>query len=104
MSGTTIDDVVKRLSSADTGINHPALATHAPLSSSRDILETRTNCRPATEIRLKVEAATTLRDSLDHYTSGPIYAPFLNKLMPIFIGILNGPCTFQSNSPEQVSF
>ncbi|KAF4120545.1 transformation/transcription domain-associated protein [Geosmithia morbida] len=65
MSGTTIDDVVKRLSSAD------------------------------------IEAATTLRDSLEHYTNGPIYAPFLKKLMPIFVGILNGPCTFQSNSMEQ---
>ncbi|KFH46680.1 Transcription-associated protein-like protein [Hapsidospora chrysogenum ATCC 11550] len=71
MSGTTIDDVVRRLSSADI------------------------------ETKLKVDAATTLRDSLDHYTSGQIYAPFLKKLMPIFVGILNGPCTFQSNSPEQ---
>ncbi|GJN85795.1 hypothetical protein PLIIFM63780_009369 [Purpureocillium lilacinum] len=73
MSGTTIDDVVRRLSSADT------------------------------EIRLKLEAATTLRDSLDHYTSGPIYPPFLKRLMPIFINILRGPCIFQSNSPEQAS-
>ncbi|UNI18788.1 transcription-associated protein 1 [Purpureocillium takamizusanense] len=71
MSGTTIDDVVRRLSSADT------------------------------ETRLKLEAATTLRDSLDHYTSGPIYSPFLKRLMPIFINILRGPCIFQSNSPEQ---
>ncbi|KAJ6438408.1 spo12 family domain-containing protein [Purpureocillium lavendulum] len=73
MSGTTIDDVVRRLSSADT------------------------------EIRLKLEAATTLRDSLDHYTSGPIYPPFLKRLIPIFINILRGPCIFQSNSPEQAT-
>ncbi|TDZ59852.1 Transcription-associated protein 1 [Colletotrichum trifolii] len=71
MSGTTIDDVVKRLSSPDT------------------------------DARVKVEAATTLRDSLDHYTTGPIYAPFLKKLVPIFIAVLKGPCIFQSNSPEQ---
>ncbi|RMJ19860.1 hypothetical protein CDV36_000496 [Fusarium kuroshium] len=71
MSGTTIDDVVKRLSAADI------------------------------DVRLKLEAATTLRDSLDHYTTGPIYPPFLKRLMPIFMGILRGPCTFQSNSPEQ---
>ncbi|KID86829.1 histone acetylase complex subunit [Metarhizium guizhouense ARSEF 977] len=71
MSGTTIDDVVKRLSTADI------------------------------DARLKLEAATTLRDSLDHYTSGPIYTPFLKRLMPIFINILRGPCIFQSNSPEQ---
>ena len=56
-----------------------------------------------TETKLKVEAAATLRDSLDHYTQGQIYAPFLKKLMPIFVGILSGPCTFQSNSTEQVS-
>lgn len=71
MSGTTIDDVVKRLSTSDI------------------------------ETRLKVEAATTLRDSLDAYTTGPIYEPFLKRLMPIFINILRGPCIFQSNSPEQ---
>lgn len=72
MSGTTIDDVVKRLST------------------------------PELDTKIKVEAATTLRDSLDHYTGGPIYAPFLKKLMPIFVNILRGPCIFQSNSPEQV--
>ncbi|PNY27116.1 Transcription-associated protein 1 [Tolypocladium capitatum] len=71
MSGTTIDDVVRRLSTADL------------------------------DARLKLEAATTLRDSLDHYTSGPIYTPFLKRLMPIFINILRGPCIFLSNSPEQ---
>ncbi|KAF6808402.1 histone acetylase complex subunit [Colletotrichum sojae] len=71
MSGNTIDDVVKRLTS------------------------------PETDARVKVEAATTLRDSLDHYTNGPIYAPFLKKLVPIFITVLRGPCIFQSNSPEQ---
>ncbi|PHH92307.1 hypothetical protein CDD83_8021 [Cordyceps sp. RAO-2017] len=71
MSGTTIDDVVRRLSTADT------------------------------DARLKLEAATTLRDSLDHYTSGPIYTPFLKRLMPIFVNILRGPCIFQSNSTEQ---
>ncbi|KAH6689603.1 transcription-associated protein [Plectosphaerella plurivora] len=71
MSGTTIDDVVRRLST------------------------------PELETKIKVEAATTLRDSLDHYTAGPIYTPFLRKLMPIFIAILKGPPIFQSNSPEQ---
>ncbi|KAH8177248.1 FAT domain-containing protein [Sarocladium implicatum] len=69
--GNTIDDVVKRLST------------------------------PETDVKIKVEAASTLRDSLEHYTSGPIYPPFLKRLMPIFVGILRGPCIFQSNSPEQ---
>uniref|UniRef100_A0A8H7K5E2 Uncharacterized protein n=1 Tax=Bionectria ochroleuca TaxID=29856 RepID=A0A8H7K5E2_BIOOC len=71
MSGTTIDDVVKRLSI------------------------------PETDTKLKFEAATTLRDSLDHYTTGPIYSPFLKRLMPIFINILRGQCIFQSNNMEQ---
>lgn len=55
------------------------------------------------DVKVKVEAATTLRDSLEHYTSGLIYPPFLKRLMPIFVTILRGPCIFQSNSPEQVS-
>ncbi|KAI1633644.1 FAT domain-containing protein [Biscogniauxia mediterranea] len=54
-----------------------------------------------TEPKSKLEAATTLRDSLDHYTNGPNYALFLERVMPVFIHILNGPCIFQSTSPDQ---
>ena len=50
----------------------------------------------------KLEAAVTLRDHLDHYTTGPVYPQFLKKVMPVIIGILNGPPSFQSASPEQV--
>ncbi|KOS19655.1 Transcription-associated protein 1 [Escovopsis weberi] len=71
MSATMIDDFAKRLGAAE--------------------LDTRS----------KVEAATSLRDSLDAYTSGPTYTLFLKRLMPISIAILRGPCTFHSNSPEQ---
>ncbi|GAO18530.1 hypothetical protein UVI_02054720 [Ustilaginoidea virens] len=53
------------------------------------------------DARLKLEAATALRDSLDHYTGGHYYTPFLKRLMPIFINILRGPCIFQSSSPDQ---
>lgn len=53
------------------------------------------------ELRVKVEAATTLRDSLDHYVTGPNYPIFLKKFMPIFINILRGPPVFQTNTPEQ---
>ncbi|KAG5959424.1 hypothetical protein E4U57_000715 [Claviceps arundinis] len=74
MSGTTIDDVVRRLGS------------HAESDA---------------DIKQRLDAATALRDSLDHYTSGPIYSPFLKRLMPIFINILRGPCIFHSNSPDQ---
>ncbi|KAK0720417.1 hypothetical protein B0H67DRAFT_643674 [Lasiosphaeris hirsuta] len=58
---------------------------------------------PDTELRFKVEAAATLRDSLDHYVTGPTYAAFLKRLMPAFIHILRQPCIFQTNTPEQIS-
>ncbi|KAH9209380.1 hypothetical protein DL95DRAFT_526909 [Leptodontidium sp. 2 PMI_412] len=56
---------------------------------------------PSTDVKLKVEAAGQLRDSLEHYISGNIYSPFLKKLVPIFITILNGPPVFISTSSEQ---
>ncbi|KAH8652325.1 hypothetical protein BX600DRAFT_386637 [Xylariales sp. PMI_506] len=56
---------------------------------------------PETEAKSKLEAAVSLRDSLDHYTNGPHYSSFLEKVMPLFINILRGPCLFQSTSPEQ---
>ncbi|KAK0652035.1 hypothetical protein B0T16DRAFT_489957 [Cercophora newfieldiana] len=58
---------------------------------------------PETELRLKVDAATTLRDSLDHYTTGQTYSAFLKRLMPSFIHILRQPCVFQTNTPEQAN-
>ncbi|KAK0626737.1 hypothetical protein B0T14DRAFT_473033 [Immersiella caudata] len=58
---------------------------------------------PETELRLKVEAATTLRDSLDHYTTGQTYSAFLKRLMPSFIHILRQPPVFQTNTPEQAN-
>jgi transformation/transcription domain-associated protein len=62
-----------------------------------------TDVVPSLELRVKVEAATTLRDSLDHYVAGQGYPFFLKRLMPIFINILRGPCVFQTNSPEQAN-
>ncbi|KXJ92734.1 FAT domain-containing protein [Microdochium bolleyi] len=53
------------------------------------------------EPKSKLEAAISLRDSLDHYTNGPNYAIFLKRVMPTFINTLRGPCVFQSTSPEQ---
>ncbi|KAL2262033.1 hypothetical protein VTK26DRAFT_2665 [Humicola hyalothermophila] len=58
---------------------------------------------PETELRLKVEAACALRDSLDHYTTGPGYPIFLKRVMPTFIHILRQPCVFQASSPELVN-
>ncbi|KAI0129256.1 hypothetical protein F4776DRAFT_162016 [Hypoxylon sp. NC0597] len=71
MSGPALEDIVKRLTTQET------------------------------EPKAKLEAATSLRDSLDHYTNGPHYPIFLKRMMPIFIIILRGPCIFQSTSPEQ---
>ncbi|KAL8351867.1 hypothetical protein RB601_002265 [Gaeumannomyces tritici] len=57
---------------------------------------------PETDPKQKLESATNLRDTLDHYTSGlAIYPQFLKRVMPAFINILRGPCIFQSAAPEQ---
>jgi hypothetical protein len=56
------------------------------------------------DVKVKVEAATQLRDNLEHYISGPIYPAFLKKLIPIFINCLKGPPVFVSTSAEQVRF
>lgn len=58
---------------------------------------------PPTELRLQVEAAATLRDSLDHYVTGPTYSAFLKRLMPAFINILRGQCVFQTNTSEMAN-
>ncbi|KAK1766179.1 hypothetical protein QBC33DRAFT_453494 [Phialemonium atrogriseum] len=73
MSGNTIEDVVKRLST------------------------------PETELRVKAEAATTLRDSLDHYVTGQTYPLFLKRMMPIFLNILRGPCVFHTKPLDQAN-
>jgi hypothetical protein len=54
------------------------------------------------DVKVRVEAAAQLRDNLEHYITGPIYSPFLKKLIPIFKNILNGPPVFISTSAEQV--
>ncbi|KAI8950750.1 FAT domain-containing protein [Xylaria longipes] len=71
MSAAQLDDIVKRLTIQET------------------------------EPKSKYEAACTLRDSLDHYTNGPIYPHFLSRVMPLIINILRGPCIFQNTSVEQ---
>jgi len=54
------------------------------------------------DLKLRVEAAQQLRDSLENYVSGAIYPAFLKKLMPIFVALLKGPPVFVSTSAEQV--
>lgn len=72
MAATAFEDIVRRLSIADT------------------------------ESKQKLDAASSLRDSLDHYTNGPLYPTFLKKTMPPFVNILRGACVFQTTSVEQV--
>ncbi|KAI1339027.1 FAT domain-containing protein [Xylariaceae sp. FL0016] len=72
MATVQLDDIVKRLSTPDT------------------------------DPKSRFEAATTLRDNLEHYTqNGLTYAAFLTKAIPPIITILKGPCLFQTTSPEQ---
>jgi len=115
MSVNVFDDAIKRLSTVDTGESQ-AVPTPSPPSrafrldglATSDGAETScrsldcTDARPSTDPKLRCDAAVTLRDSMDHYTTGPIYPQFLKRVMPIFINILRGPCIFQSTSNEQV--
>ncbi len=100
MASNLFDDALKRLSTAETG-GRPLFflaCAGAPRRLGPRILTDGLLVDP----KLKYDAAVTLRDSLDHYTTGPIYVPFLKRVMPIFVNILRGPCIFQSNSNEQV--
>jgi hypothetical protein len=54
------------------------------------------------DVKLKLDAASQLRDNLEHYISGPIYPAFLKKLIPIFKKCLDTPPNFISTSLEQV--
>jgi len=102
MSSSNIDIVVQRLGSADTGMEAwvPACAKISTLDAIRN--QQPTNIKSALDVKLKFEAASQLRDSLEHYTTGPIYPAFLKKLIPIFITILKGQPVFISTSSEQV--
>ena len=55
------------------------------------------------DLRLKVEAASALRDSLDHYTNVAGYPVFLKRVMPIFINVLRQPTVFQTAPPDQIN-
>ncbi|KFY73637.1 hypothetical protein V499_06289 [Pseudogymnoascus sp. VKM F-103] len=56
---------------------------------------------PDLDVKLRVDAATQLRDSLEHYTTPQAYPTFLKKLVPIFIQLLKGQPVFISTNPEQ---
>ncbi|KAI6272293.1 hypothetical protein MCOR27_008404 [Pyricularia oryzae] len=56
---------------------------------------------PETDPKLKLEAVTNVRDTLDHYVQGTIYPAFLKRVMPAFINVLRGAPVFQSAAIEQ---
>lgn len=98
--GQLLEDVIKRLATQDAGTliwN----ATEAPSLLMFMEMHALTIIN-VPESRVKVEAATQLRDNLDVFTNMASYSVFLKKVMPVFVNILNGPCIFQSNSNEQV--
>ncbi|KAK4155966.1 hypothetical protein C8A00DRAFT_13045 [Chaetomidium leptoderma] len=77
MASGLIEDVVRKLSVPETALS--------------------------LEPRLKVEAASALRDSLDHCTTGAGYPIFLKRVMPTFINILRQPCVFQTTTPDLIN-
>ena len=54
------------------------------------------------DVKQKLNNATELRDNIDLLCSGPSYAVFLKKLIPVFAKLLEGPPVFISTSWEQV--
>lgn len=113
MSTAQLEDIVKRLTIQETGKSPvlPALNRKTHINQAANLAYCPdwaaviypANASSSVEPKSKYEAACTLRDSLDHYTNGPIYAPFLSRVMPLIINILRGPCIFQNTSLEQVS-
>jgi transformation/transcription domain-associated protein len=93
------DDAVKRLSTPETGMLMvvPSKVGLWPNKGSPDRMFDA-------DVKLKCDAATSLRDNLDHYTTGQNYLQFLKRVMPIFVHILRGPPIFQSNSNDQVHY
>ncbi|KAF1808723.1 hypothetical protein P152DRAFT_497353 [Eremomyces bilateralis CBS 781.70] len=56
---------------------------------------------PNLDVRIKCTVATELRDSIEIWCQGSSYATFVERFIPIFMNLLDGPPVFMSNSPEQ---
>jgi hypothetical protein len=100
MSSATIEIVVQRLSSADSGTSFEG-DWWIGLDKTLEEGDLVANFY-STDVKVKAEAAVQLRDNLEHYINGPLYPAFLKKLIPIFLNCLGGPPVFISTSPEQV--
>ncbi|KAF2140214.1 uncharacterized protein K452DRAFT_273824 [Aplosporella prunicola CBS 121167] len=56
---------------------------------------------PSGDLKLKTGVATEIRDSIELYSSGSTYNSFLEKFIPVFLKLLDGPPVFISTSQEQ---
>lgn len=54
------------------------------------------------DLQKKFHLATELRDNIDLMCTGQNYSNFLDKLMPVFKKLLEGPPAFMSASIEHV--
>ncbi|KAI9779803.1 MAG: hypothetical protein M1835_004619 [Candelina submexicana] len=53
---------------------------------------------PRLDIKLKVSSATELRDGIEHMCQGSLYPIFLQRLVPVFLKLLEGEPVFISTS------
>lgn len=54
------------------------------------------------DIRQKIDVLASVREQIETYFTPEIYPNFVKSLVPVLLKILEGPCSFNSNSPEQV--
>ena len=116
MASSLIEDVVRKLSAPELG--RQALPPPRPLPLPLPLplslpFSARTSYAAdwysgltiacSIDLRLKVEAASALRDTLDHYTSPTGYPVFLKRVMPVFINVLRQPNVFQTPPPDQIN-
>ncbi|KAI4179268.1 MAG: hypothetical protein L6R41_007934, partial [Letrouitia leprolyta] len=90
MADRNIDAFAARLGDSQAG----------RLRSSRTKLENLESDAVA-DVKQKLNYATELRDNIDLLCSGPSYAAFLKKLLPVLTKLLEGPPVFISTSWEQ---
>jgi hypothetical protein len=70
--------------------------------SSLLIKSNRLRLTSPSDLKVRLQAATELRDGIEYATQGPLYPMFLNTMLPIIMKLLEGPPVFISTSMEQV--
>ncbi|KAL2889531.1 Transcription-associated protein 1 [Ceratocystis lukuohia] len=53
------------------------------------------------DYKTRLEAASGIREAIDHYANSPHLSRLLQTLLPVFSNVLRGPPNFQSGSIEQ---